>query len=312
MRKCLHCYGALEKGHVDYHPKCIRQFYGTSEAPVLSYEQAALRSLAAQAAKRSIAVPGAQPKLSLDWLESDHSNRLTILDALDGKFILKPQNEKYAQMPENEHLTMKLAQEFGLQVVPFNMVRLKSGELCYITKRIDRNKDGSKRHMIDFLQILELEDKYKGTLERLGKKIGELSVNTLFDKLRFFESTVFSFVIGNNDMHLKNYSMWLSDAGWVLSSFYDLLNTKIILPKDKDDLALMLGGKRHGFKKTNFDQLGANLGLNAKQIKGVYKRLEKWQEVAQVVIRSSFLSKDYKTQYSALIQKRAALILRDE
>ncbi|MCB0535849.1 MAG: HipA domain-containing protein, partial [Saprospiraceae bacterium] len=178
-------------------------------------------------------VPGVQPKLSLGWIKDEldkgQSGRLTIMNALDGRYILKPQNANFPQMPENEHLSMKLAALFNIDIVPISLIRLKSGELCFITKRIDRNLDGTKNHMIDFLQILELEDKYKGTMEMLGKEIGELSVNTLYDKLRFFESTVFNFIIGNNDMHLKNYSMFLSEMGWVLSPSYDLLNVKMIL-----------------------------------------------------------------------------------
>jgi serine/threonine-protein kinase HipA len=102
--------------------------------------------------------------------------------------------------------------------------------------------------MIDFLQILELEDKYKGTMEMVGKTIGELSANTLLDKLRFFELTVFNYTIGNNDMHLKNFSMWLNKFGWTLSPAYDLLNVKMILPKDKEDSALLLGGKKNEFQ----------------------------------------------------------------
>ena len=79
-----------------------------------------------------------------------------------------PQQEHYPEMPENEHLSMKLTRLFGIEAVPSNLIRLASGERCYISKRIDRNEDGSKRHMIDFLQILELSDKYKGTMETLG------------------------------------------------------------------------------------------------------------------------------------------------
>ncbi|MEZ4981539.1 MAG: HipA domain-containing protein [Saprospiraceae bacterium] len=134
-------------------------------------------------------VPGVQPKLSLGWikttLEDGHQGRLTIMDALEGNYILKPQNPDYPQMPENEHLTMKLAELFKIQIVPVNMIRLESGELRHITKRIDRNPDGTKNHIIDFLQILGLADKYMGTMEQLGKSIGELSVNTLLDKFRF-------------------------------------------------------------------------------------------------------------------------------
>ena len=185
------------------------------------------------------------------------------------------------------------------------MIRLQSGELCFITKRIDRNPDGSKNHMVDFLQILELADKYKGTMEVLGKTIGDLSANTLLDKLRFFESTVFNYIIGNNDMHLKNHSMFLSDRGWVLSPFYDFLNVKLILQKDKEDTALLIGGKKENFNKGYFERLGEVLKLNQKQINGVFKRLEKWQPDAIKLIDASFLSDDRKSKYSKLIIDRS-------
>ena len=309
MNKCLSCYKELDENQVDYHAKCIKAFYGTKQAPILPYHLAEIEKLAKAAAELSITVPGVQPKLSLGWIKTDlkngHQGRLTILDALDGNYILKPQNADYQQMPENEHLSMKLADLFKIDVVPVNMIRLQSGELCFITKRIDRNPDGSKNHMIDFLQILELADKYKGTMEALGKTIGELSTNTLLDKLRFFESTVFNYIIGNNDMHLKNHSMFLSDRGWVLSPFYDFLNVKMILPKDKEDTALLLGGKKENFNKGYFERLGEVLKLNKKQINAVFKRLEKWQPDAIELIDASFLSKDRKSEYTKLIVNRS-------
>lgn len=311
MRKCLYCYKELDNIHPDYHPKCNKAFFGTEHAPLLPYRLLDMEQLAKEAAELSITVPGVQPKLSLGWIkkamENGHQGRLTIMNALDGNFILKPQNAEYPQMPENEHLSMKLAALFKIDIVPVNMMRLQSGELCFITKRIDRNPDGSKNHMIDFLQILELEDKYKGTMEALGKTIGELSVNTLLDKLRFFESTVFNYTIGNNDMHLKNYSMFLSEMGWVLSPFYDLLNVKLILPNDKEDLALMLGEKKEIFNKGYFDRLGAVLKLNDKQINAVYKRLAKWLPNAIQLVGESFLDEERKNDYAWLITERVKL-----
>ncbi len=312
MHKCLYCYKELDENQVDYHPRCIMAFYGTKHAPLLPYHLSEMEQLSKESAELSITVPGVQPKLSLGWiktvLENGHQGRLTIMDALEGNYILKPQNADYPQMPEIEHLSMKLAELFKIDVVPVNMIRLQSGELCFITKRIDRNPDGSKNHMIDFLQILELADKYKGTMETLGKNIGDLSANTLLDKLRFFESTVFNYIIGNNDMHLKNYSMFLSEMGWVLSPFYDLLNVKLILPKDKEDTALLLGGKKENFNKIYFDQLGAVLKLNDKQINAVYKRLKKWLPEAIQLIEISFLTDDYKNSYKELITQRVGLL----
>lgn len=313
MPKCLYCYKELDENQVDYHPKCMMAFYGTKHAPILPYGLSEMEKLAKEAAELSITVPGVQPKLSLGWiktaLENGHQGRLTIMDALEGNYILKPQNTDHPQMPENEHLSMKLAELFKIDIVPVNMIRLQSGELCFITKRIDRNSDGSKNHMIDFLQILELADKYKGSVESLGKTIGDLSANTLFDKLRFFELTVFNYIIGNNDMHLKNYSMLLSEMGWVLSSFYDLLNVKMILPKDKEDTALLLGGKKEKFNKAYFDRLGAVLKLNDKQINAVYKRLKKWLPEATKMIDSSFLDSDKQKVYKELITERTKLFI---
>lgn len=163
--------------------------------------------------------------------------------------------------------------------------------------------------MIDFLQILELEDKYFGTMELLGKTIGELSVNTLMDKLRFLELTLFNFIIGNNDMHLKIFSMWLSDIGWELSPAYDLLNVKIILPKDDEDTALLFGGKKKNFNKKYFDRFGAILELNVKQINSVYNKLEKWLPKAIQLIDNSFLNEDAKLSYKELIKQRTSLFV---
>jgi serine/threonine-protein kinase HipA len=298
----------------DYHTKCIKAFYGTDYAPILPYRLSEMEQLAKHSAELSITVPGVQPKLSLGWirtaLENGHQGRLTIMDALEGNYILKPQNKQHQQMPENEHLSMKLAALLKIDTVPVNMIRLASGELCYITKRIDRNKDGTKNHMIDFLQILELEDKYKGTMEMLGKTIGELSANTLLDKLRFFELTVFNFIIGNNDMHMKNFSMWLSDKKWTLSPAYDLLNVKLILEKDKDDTALLLVGNKKNFSKVYFDRFANVLQLNNKQISAVYKRFGKWLPEAIQLIDSSFLTEEHKKAYKELITQRVILFFK--
>lgn len=310
MAKCLYCYKDIE-GDDDYHPTCIKSFFGTKLAPTLPYRLKDMAKLAKQAVELSVTVPGVQPKLSVGWiknnLEDGKDGRLTIMDALGGLYILKPQNAQYEQMPENEHLSMKLAELFKINVVPNNLIRLASGELCYITSRIDRKKNKSKIHMIDFLQILELEDKYLGTMENLGKTIGELSINTLMDKLRFFELALFNFIIGNNDMHLKNFSMILSDIGWTLSPAYDLINVNIIIHKDKDETALLLGGKKKNLNKNYFDRFGVVLKLNNKQIQSVYAKLNIWLPNALSLIDASFLNKKNKLQYKEIIIQRVGL-----
>lgn len=308
MNRCLFCYQFLDEEQIDFHPKCSKRIFNQVKAPELPYEYSELEQLAKKAAELSISVTGVQPKLSLGWIRDGlKRSRLTIVGALDGNYILKPQNSKYDQMPENEHVTMLLAQLFGIDTVPVSLIRLKSGELSFITKRIDRNIDGSKNHMIDFHQILEFDNKYKGTTEKLGKKIGELSSMSLFDRLRFFEINVFNFIVGNNDMHLKNFSMFLSEIGWVLSPFYDLINVKLVLPKDQEELALLLGGKKQNFNANYFYQLGKYLELNDNQINNVIKKLDTWLPKATSLLNISFLNNRNKKEYIELINYRSQL-----
>ena len=158
--------------------------------------------------------------------------------------------------------------------------------------------------MLDFFQILEAFDKYKSSMERIGDGIGEYSSNTLLDKLYFFELTLFCFLTGNNDMHLKNFSMIDTGSSWSLSPAYDLLNTVIINPDDTEELALTLGGKKKKLKKVHFEQLGKGMGLNARQIESVFRRFENKKPEAMTWIRRSFLSEEYKEKYNVLIEER--------
>ena len=141
-------------------------------------------------------------------------------------------------------------------------------------------------------------------MEKVGKAIGRHSNNTLLDKIFFFELALFSFLTGNNDMHLKNFSMIESDSGWKLAPAYDLLNVTILLPEDTEELALTLAGKKSKLKKEHFEQLGIDLGLTDKQIKGVFKRMLKNKTKAIQLIESFFLSDVMKLSYKTLLNNR--------
>lgn len=158
--------------------------------------------------------------------------------------------------------------------------------------------------MIDMFQILEAFDKYKSSMEKVGKAIGQYSNRSAFDKLYYFELTVFSFLTGNNDMHLKNFSLLLDDDKWSLSPAYDLLNVAIVNPEDKEELALTLDGKKKKLGLKHFQYLGAKLELNQKQIRSVFKRFEKFKPVALEWIQNSFLSEEYKEKYTDLLNTR--------
>lgn len=305
--KCLYCYQDLTV-ETDFHEKCSLIFFGTKQAPKLEYTLDQMADLAKNVVERSVSVPGVQPKLSMSFNEGKRDQRLTVVGALGGNYIFKPPSLEYPEMPENEHLTMRLAALLKIKTVPSSLIRLKSGELSYITKRIDRTDDGKKIHMLDMFQITEAFDKYKSSMEKIGNALDKFSSNTQLDKLFFFELTLFSFLTGNNDMHLKNFSMIETASGWVLSPAYDLLNVAIANPEDKEELALTLGGKKNKLRKEHFVKLALDLGLNTKQIDGVFKRFYEKKEVMIKMIQNSFLSEIMKVKYLEIFQKRYATI----
>ena len=304
--KCLYCYETLNE-NVDFHEKCSKAFFGSSNPPKIPYSIDQMAELALKVIERSVAVPGVQPKLSMTLIKESRENsdtRLTVVGALGGNYIFKPPSEKYPEMPQNEHLTMRIAEAFNIQVVPSSLIRLLSGELSYITKRIDRTENGEKIHMLDMFQITEAYDKYKSSMERIGKALHSFSENTLLDKIFYFELSLFCFLTGNNDMHLKNFSMIKSATGWVLAPAYDLLNVSIILPEDSEEMALTLEGKKKKLKKENFINLGKVLDLTDKQIDSAFNRMIKNRSKAVDWINKSFLSDKMKTAYKGTLQSR--------
>jgi len=322
MKRCLYCYEPLEdyKQHSttvmvgdakviiseepDFHPKCSKRIFGRPQPPVIPYSIEEMSELAKQVVVRSVAVPGVQPKLSMTLDEDGKDSRLTIVGALGGNYIFKPPSATYPQMPENEHLTMRMAGIFGIRTVPSSLIRLKSGELAYITRRIDRTEKNRKIHMLDMYQLLESHDKYKGTLNHIGKALKEHSKQPQLDKLYLFEMVIFSFITGNADMHQKNYSMIETSSGWELAPAYDLLNTKLSYPEDHEDSALKIDNRKVGLSKTNFLELSRELGLEKKQTENAFERLNKRKDKALSLIDISFLSEDFKFKFKEIFNDR--------
>lgn len=314
-KRCLYCYKSLDADSVgDFHESCSMTFFDVKQQPLFEHSLTQMAELAKNVVERSVAVPGVQPKLSLsivnDTIQDGNKGRLTVVGALGGNYIFKPPSNQFAEMPENEHLTMRIAESFGIKTVKSSLIRLQSGELSYITKRIDRTDTGEKIHMLDMFQITEAFDKYKSSMEKIGKALNDYSDNTLLDKLKFFELAIFSFITGNNDMHLKNFSMIHIANTWTLAPAYDLLNVAIVNPEDTEELALTLEGKKKKLKWEHFERLGRNLELNDKQINGVVKRFEKNKPKALKWIDNSFLSSDYKQKYKTLLEERYLILFK--
>lgn len=306
--KCLFCYRPVENGK-DFHDKCASEFFGSAAAPALPYKLDQMADLAKEIIQQSAAVTGVQPKLSLSLVQDVMQNskqRFTITGALGSNFIFKPPSPLYPEMPANEHVTMRMAESYGLRVVPSSLIRLQSGELGYITKRIDRKTDGTKIHMMDMFQITEAQDKYRSSLEKISNAVHKYSDNTMLDKIFFFELVLFCFLTGNNDMHLKNFSMIKSISGWTLAPAYDLLNVNIVIPDDNEELALTLEGKKKNLKRKHFDHLAKNLGLTDRQTQGVYKRMIKNKSLATHWIYDSFLTEKMQQAYIEVMDSKYA------
>lgn len=292
-RRCLFCYQPLKDGEVDFHARCSRKIFRTSVAPVLPYTREHIGELAREVIRTQTTLTGVQPKLSLDLQNTKESQgRLTIVGALGGQYILKPQTERFPYLPEVEDLSMHLAEVLKIETVPHSLIRFSDGELCYITRRIDRTSDGEKIAMEDMCQLSErlTEDKYKGSHERIAKLIARHSSAIGIDLVKYWEQVLFSFVIGNADMHLKNYSLYSpDDDSFLLTPAYDLVSTKLVMPEDSEELALTLCGKKRKLKREHFESAMRESGLPLKVIGRIFDKYDKALPQMHKLISECFL-----------------------
>lgn len=311
MKKCLYCYKPLNDGEIDFHSSCAKKFFGTSVVPKLPYTQADLKELAKQVVRSHTTIAGVQPKLSMYLDKAVRANpKLTIVGVF-GNFILKPQAARFRNLPENEDLSMHLAEIAGVSTVPHSLMRFADGELCYVTKRIDRGAKGEKSPMEDMAQLtLRLsEDKYKSSYERIAKTIREYSDNVGFDLSNLAEQVLFSWIIGNSDMHLKNFSLIKNADKWQLSPAYDMLNVKLALPDDTEELALTLNGKggaMYKFTRNDFVKSFKTFGLPNSAIDNLFARMIKAKSKLCDFVSASFLPTKMQDAFCNLIKERIA------
>ena len=309
MSKCLYCYKELGEGEVDFHKACSKKFFGVPTAPELPYSLDELDTLAAQVIKSQTTLTGVQAKLSLHLDRHEGSKRLTIV-GLWGDFIFKPQTQSYKTLPENEDLTMHLAEIAKIKVVPHTLIRLQDGTLGYLTKRIDRTSEGGKIPMEDMCQLTErqTEYKYKSSYEQIAKVIAKHSYVPLLDLTDFYEQVFFNWLVGNNDMHLKNYSLYAPKGKWVLTPAYDLLNVSMVNPKDTEELALTLNAKKNRIKKSDFVRAMETSGISPKVFDNILAKYRKLLPKFNEIIDLSFLEKEDKEIYKQSIASRLARI----
>ena len=310
--KCLFCYKELADNEIDFHSSCSRKIFGATTAPELPYTRDNLTELAKQVVRSQTTLTGVQAKLSLDIKKGgrNEAERFSIV-GLWGRYILKPQTERFANLPELEDLTMHLAEIAKIQVVPHSLIRFSDGELCYITRRIDRTENGEKLAMEDMCQLTErlTEHKYKGSYEQIAKVIQKYSSVPKLDLVNYWEQVVFSWITGNADMHLKNFSLYSKvDHLYNLTPAYDMLSTALVMPEDIEELALTLNGKKRKIRKSDFEISMRASELEEKVIGNIFNKFLKVKDKWFDFIDISFLPDEMKIAYKDIITNRLNLL----
>ncbi len=313
MSRCLCCGKALrtETAH-GWHTSCIQSFFGTAKFPDIDVSKDVLNQIAIDSTKEGFTVPGVQKKLSLH-LSKDDNPRLTLVNYPTG-YILKPQTDEYAALPEMEYLVMQMAEASGIKTVPYALLRLPSQDnaFAYITKRIDR-ANNQMLAMEDFCQLdgRLTEDKYRGSYERCGKIISKYSFANGLDMTELYLRIVFSFAVGNSDMHLKNFSLIETEEKsneYVLSAAYDMLSTNVVIPADKEQLALTINGKKQNIRRKDFFVFAETIGITEKSSEKMIEKIVKLKDKYISMCRDSYIPDDMKEALESLIEKRISVL----
>lgn len=313
---CLCCGKPLKDNgeNIGWHKACIKRFFTTTVIPEIEITDLTLETLAEESTNKGYTVPGVQKKLSLHLSKETHP-RLTVVNYPTG-YILKPQVKEFRALPEAEQLVMCMADKARIATVPHALV--KSGDsYAYITKRIDRVfADKSRTQMLameDFCQLdLRLtQDKYKGSYERCGKIIKQYSSVSGLDITELFYRLVFSFIVGNSDMHLKNFSLIETETGsgkYHLSPAYDLLPVNVIMPEDKEQFALPMNGKKTNIRRKDFLIFADGCGITKSSAEKMIERLIFMTSEFIKMCDDSFIPKDMKESLKELINARVSVL----
>lgn len=292
-----------------WHNRCVKRFFGTKTLPDFEVSEEVLEQLAIESTNKGLTVPGVQKKMSLHLDNSGATPRLTLVNYPTG-YILKPQTKEYPCLPEAEYLVMQMAEKAKIKTVPHALIRIKAQDnaLAYITKRIDR-RDGKMLAMEDFCQLdgRLTEDKYKGSYERCAKIIRKYSSRAGLDITELFIRVVFSYIVGNSDMHLKNFSLIETDensGSYILSDAYDMLPVNSVNPADTEQTALTLNGKKRNLHRNDFLKFADACQIDRAVAGKIIDRLKGYESEFIRETEQSYLNDELKDNLNSLITQR--------
>lgn len=308
-KKCLSCHiqstdQELTEG---YHPKCSRRLFGTVSPPKIPFGSGDIIREAYRMVGR-MSISGVQPKLSV--IHESRKRLLTVVDR-GGLYILKPPTERFEELPENENLCMNIAVDYGIEIPPHGLLPLLDNRLAYVVKRFDRLEDGSKLQQEDFQQLLQTDDKYSGSYERIADFVKRYSAVPGLDLIRLFERVLLFFVLANGDAHLKNYSLLRREkVGYEFSPAYDIMNSRVVLPEEQEEMCLSVRGKKNRLSRKDFIDFAEHIGLTSKQSENSLERLQALGPRIEDMISESFLRTDFKEGFLKTLRGRMDRLYR--
>lgn len=301
---CLVCLD--DTGGRPYHPRCLDELFGVTSAPRLDLELAKLHTVAL-AMVGHVALSGVQRKISMDLA----ADRLTLqVSIAGGRYIVKPQAGTYPELPENEHVTMKLAKAFGLATPPCGLVHLKDNTLAYVVLRFDRPAGGGKVRQEDFCQLAGLapKEKYDASAELCVRLTKRYASEPLIEVLKLYRLLLFAWWTGNGDLHLKNLSVYIDASGRVrLTPVYDLVNTRLLIADDA--LALPVAGRKDRLTRHTWLEFAKYCGLLPRAAARVLNLPAQRLDAALQLLDRSALSQEFRDNYKDLLKERAGALV---
>lgn len=303
--KCLSCETDLNSiSKKRYHKKCAERLFGIEQEPSILFNYSEMAT-EAQKLVGQMSISGVQMKLSAKLNKKENTLEST---PKGGNYILKPSPQHFPHIAENENLCMNLASELEIVTPSHGLLPLADGALIYVVKRFDRiykKNNEIKLHVEDFAQLLEKRDKYFGSAEQIGNFLKRHSEIPFIDTQKLFIRTLFNFLIGNGDAHLKNFSMIrLPEKGYRLSEAYDIVSSRLALPKESEELALSINGKKNNLNLKDFEKLAYSLEIERKNFNRLTETASRLDRKIKNYVNSSFLPEELKRQFLSIFIER--------
>jgi serine/threonine-protein kinase HipA len=305
VKACLVCIEPITG--LPYHPRCVRELFGTGHLPSIDLELAKLHTVGLAMVGHTV-LSGIQRKISLR-LETESRTLQVALER--GRFILKPQAQTFPHLPENEHLTMRMAGRAGIAIPPCGLIELKDRTLAYIVRRFDRTDEAKKLLQEDFCQLVERspKNKYDGSAELCAKLVNRYASAPGLEAAKLFRLMVFAWWTGNGDMHLKNFSLLRGEDGnYRLSPAYDLLCTRLVIADDL--MSLSVDGNKRDVTRRQWMTYAEHCRLPPRAAERVLRELAAATEDCASMIARSMLPAEMKTDYTVLLRKRGAALTK--